>query len=649
MKLINIIPWQIKLVVLMLLMAVLPSFLISTSITGRLRDELKSNIDGQLIFSASSVSSSINSRIKKSIENLELIKKMVENKNLDPNDKIALMVSSTEKIDNFLSLSLFVKDNNKFSEVVSTEKDAIHREGNQVISLTNMLDKVDLNNLAIDNDKLPYLSTPIYKREIKTWTCRLILKVNVPKLPPSYLVAQLDLNDIEKEIDNHFLNKIGVLFVTNESKMKFLSSRLITNLPEEITADANSVLKGGKSVLFKNSYSSEQYGNYISCFSISETPKWVVVSAIQEDAAYATVREAFMFFSIFVLISALLSVIIALLFSKHLSKPIIKMANTSELIANGNFDAAVDYPAKDSIGVLNSSLSQMGKQLKYNFNEIERQKEELEDYSKNLEKKVEQRTFELSESNKELKRAYKKVLELDQEKNEFLGIAAHDLKNPLVAISSFAEILLEDKNLTKEQYEDFLKEINKASKRMFRVIKDLLDVNALEQGKINIQMEPVSIKGVFNDLIMLFRENISKKNINIIEYYNEASEIISDRNIITQILQNVFSNALKFSPLNKNIYLSAQPAEDDQTIIIKIKDEGPGFTDSDKMKVFQKFAKLSARPTGGEDSSGLGLSIVKKLVELLGGRIDFESEIGKGSEFIITLSKSSIDKNLDEN
>jgi len=106
-------------------------------------------------------------------------------------------------------------------------------------------------------------------------------------------------------------------------------------------------------------------------------------------------------------------------------------------------------------------------------------------------------------------------------------------------------------------------------------------------------------------------------------------------------VQNIISNAIKFSQPNKKIYITIRNSEEPQHIDISIKDEGPGFTENDKKKLFQKFAKLSARPTGGEHSSGLGLSIVKKLVEMMNGKIRVESEHGKGAEFILTFPQAN--------
>lgn len=637
-RIINKIPWQIKLVILMLFMAIIPGILISYGITGIIRDELKSNINGQLIFSSNSIAASIDSEVKKNRDLVEFTKNIIENPRLGADEKIALMVSSVEKIDNLLLLNLTVKENNRFVEVLNTQKDIIHTKDNQHITFPNSIKEKLFSKFNFENTNEILIDRPFYSKELRAWIFVIILHTNSPSLPNGYLTALFNLTEISEEIESNILSKIGSAFVSDLSKTKFLTNKFLTDIPEIILNDAVSLLNSKTGMTLVNNYYDKKIGGVVCCFSRTKNVNWIVISSIKEKSAYAAVNEAFMFFLIFIIISVLLSLITAYIFSKHISKPIIKMAAVSKEISTGNFDARGDYTAKDSIGLLSDSLGQMGERLKSNFGEIENQKKELEDYSKNLEKKVEQRTSELNESNKELKKAYHRVLELNEEKNEFLGIAAHDLKNPLTAISAFAEILKEDKELPEDQREDFLDEIAKASSRMFSIVKNLLDVNAIEQGKLNTAMEEVSLKSINADLISQFKEATAKKEIKIIEeYLSNKYSVYADPNLTMQILQNILSNAIKFSPPNKNIYLKVRDAVEPKLIEVCIKDEGPGFTEEDKKKLFQKFARLSARPTAGEHSTGLGLSIVKKLVEMMNGTIRLESQPGSGAEFIIKL------------
>ena len=319
------------------------------------------------------------------------------------------------------------------------------------------------------------------------------------------------------------------------------------------------------------------------------------------------------------------------------------MADAADEIAKGNFNTVVNYSADDSIGLLGQSLIKMSNELDQNFKDINRQKLELEDYSKNLEKKVEQRTADLVKANEEINRSYQKVLELIKEKNEFLGIAAHDLKNPLASIKGFTNILLEDPELPAEMREDFLKDIMGASNRMFDIVTNLLDVNAIEEGKVKIKIESTSLELIINQIVHSNNELASKKEIKIFLQVDESNIYVKvDKNITLQIIDNLVSNAIKFSPPGENVYISYRDNIDNNSVFVYVIDEGPGFTEEDKKKVFGKFARLSAKPTAGENSTGLGLSIVKKLVELQGAKISLESEFGNGATFILELPKGEI-------
>jgi len=622
----------------MLMMAILPGLLISYSITSLILNELRGNINEKLIFSSNSISSSINSKINKSLEIQDLIKSTIENPDISANEKVEFMISNIRKIDNIISISLFVDNGGDYNQAFFTGKDFLKKGDREIIPIDSSQEKIDPGIFDIKNRRLPFISTPVYNKALETWVCWEVTGIKLNKLSPSYLVCQLDLSDVVSDLENHLLNRIGTLFVTDTSGKKFLTNNFLLQLPDQIITDAQSLVNNKNKVALVNNYSDPPLGNFVSSFSPANAVNWVVVSIISKSSAYAVVNQALLFFLFFAGISIILSVIVAVLFSKHLSRPIINMAKASTLISSGNFDVSVDYKAKDSIGLLNESLSKMGKQLKKNFADIADQKGQLEEYNKNLEKKVEDRTNELNESNIELKKAYRRVLELNGEKDEFLAIAAHDLKNPLFAISSFADTLKHDEDISEEQQHEFLSAIIKTSNRMSLIIKDLLDINTIEQGKINIKPEKVSLVPLISELKKQNLENISQKNLTIIENYNnDLNDVFADNNLTFQVIQNILSNAIKFSPVNKNIFISICLSEDCMMVETCVKDEGPGFTEEDKLKVFQKFARLSAQPVGGDFSTGLGLSIVKKLVELMHGSITLKSEKGNGAEFIISL------------
>lgn len=637
-NILNKIPWQFKLLVLILVLGIGPSIVISFKVVQFVKDEFKSSINSQLIFSTKAIVSNIDATFQRNKETSEILRQSIENPEISPEQKVNFISAFVRESNNILSAKLFFYDNNKFVDIISSTKDSI-KESN--INLFDLIQNKSIQDDIHQNKIL--ITSPKFDRNISIWYNWIILPVVLPNKLKAFLAVQINLTPIANDIENHLLSKIGKLFILDERKEIFLTKEFTNNVPTIILEDAVSQLQKENRVSLINNYKLQDSKSIVSSFGYPKEVNWVVVCNIEEDAAYATVNDFIIFISLFISIATLLAIIISLIFSKFvISKPIENLATASQKIARGSFDVPINYLAKDSIGVLNSSLNQMGLQLQKNFQEIEKQKKELEDYSKNLEIKVQERTFELHEANQELKKAYQRVLELNEEKNEFLGIAAHDLKNPLTAVSAFADILINDKDLSKEQHDDFLNEIIKASERMFFIVKNLLDVNAIEQGKLNTKLEKISLISVVEELHSQFKDALQKKNITLnIKNEIEESFVLADYNLSLQVVQNILSNAIKFSQKDKNIFVTLRNSKDNEYIELSIKDEGPGFTEEDKKKLFKKFVKLSARPTAGEHSTGLGLSIVKKLIEMMNGKIELVSEAGKGAEFIISFVKAS--------
>ncbi len=288
-----------------------------------------------------------------------------------------------------------------------------------------------------------------------------------------------------------------------------------------------------------------------------------------------------------------------------------------------------------------------------------------------LERKVQKRTVELRESNLEVHRQLEildsqareiemtnselqfvntslahsnlELSELNKEKNEIMGIVAHDLKNPLSNIKMLAKLMRHEAvTLSSAEVEEFATDIQNSSERMFDLILNLLNVNAIEQGGIQLHPAPFDMRVVVQSIAHNYKQSAEAKFIQL--RINTASElgadpvqVFADRNATVQIVDNLISNAVKYSPLHKAVTVCIKPNLVCKRVRIEIQDEGPGLSEDDKKMLFGKFARLSAQPTGGESSTGLGLSIVKKLAEVMNGNVWCESELGRGATFVVEL------------
>ncbi len=226
----------------------------------------------------------------------------------------------------------------------------------------------------------------------------------------------------------------------------------------------------------------------------------------------------------------------------------------------------------------------------------------------------------------------------NQLKNDLLAIASHDLKNPLQTIMGFASLL---KEKLKNDYEfSMVERIERASQRMLRLIIELIDTAAIESGKIELHKEPLDLSDLARAVTEQNQPNASQKNIVLHLQLAELAMTIGDKHRLMEVLDNLVSNAIKYSPRNKNVFITTMVHANHVRCVVK--DEGQGLSEEDLKKLFGRFQRLSARPTGNESSTGLGLSIVKQLVELHGGRVWAESEgKGKGSAFCVELPKEN--------
>lgn len=228
---------------------------------------------------------------------------------------------------------------------------------------------------------------------------------------------------------------------------------------------------------------------------------------------------------------------------------------------------------------------------------------------------------------------------LNFEKNNFLSIAAHDLKNPIYSISMLAKVI-RDEQLKREEVVEFSSDIINISDRMLELIRNLLDINAIENGKFKVDIINDEISYTIQKVFESYKERAKNKNIKLhFSNNSEGKKVRFDENALIQIADNLISNALKFSPFDKNIFVKIE--NDDNYLYFKVKDEGPGVTPEDMKKLFGKFTKLSARPTADENSTGLGLSIVKQYAEIMNGNVYCESIQGEGAEFILKLQLST--------
>lgn len=233
----------------------------------------------------------------------------------------------------------------------------------------------------------------------------------------------------------------------------------------------------------------------------------------------------------------------------------------------------------------------------------------------------------------ELEVSNRRLTHLNQEKTEFLGIAAHDLKNPLTVVGCTAELIgyLEDRTEVLQAAAD----IRATCLRMSQLISSLLDANAIEEGRFSSRVERCELAPLVAESVRNNAANAQRKRIDVEVGSGPDLVARADRAALVQILDNLLSNAIKYSPPGSRVRVSCHAGEG--RVLVAVRDQGPGLSEADQAKLFRRFTRLSAKPTGGESSTGLGLSIVKRLAEAMSGTVECSSRLGDGATFRVSL------------
>lgn len=236
-----------------------------------------------------------------------------------------------------------------------------------------------------------------------------------------------------------------------------------------------------------------------------------------------------------------------------------------------------------------------------------------------------------------LKQAQDELKELNELKNQFLGMASHDIKSPVSRIEmTVQKILKEKKSLTSEQVEQ-LSKVKDEAQTILNLISDLLNVVKIETGKMGIEKEEISLENLINEIVKINEQSAKAKKLEIETTFDKGipSKFLADPNRLIEVFDNLISNAIKFSKSGGKIRVHIKKAK--EGVEISVSDQGIGIPKNELPKVFDRFARISSKPTAGEKSTGLGLSICKQIIGLHKGKIDVDSEIGKGTTFTIFL------------
>ena len=231
------------------------------------------------------------------------------------------------------------------------------------------------------------------------------------------------------------------------------------------------------------------------------------------------------------------------------------------------------------------------------------------------------------------RQAVEQLERLNRAKSEFVSIVSHEFRTPLTGIQGFSE-MMRDEQLTLEEMREYAGDINKDSQRLNRMIDEMLDLDRMESGRMTIHPERMDLNAVLDEAVNRVRPNAPNHTLSL-DLQGDLPSIHADRDRLTQVASNLLNNAVKYSPTGGRITVKSRA--DGGQVRIEVRDEGLGIPPEALETIFERYSRVDSQATKDIPGTGLGLPIVRQIVQLHGGKVWAESELGRGSVFHVTL------------
>ena len=293
-----------------------------------------------------------------------------------------------------------------------------------------------------------------------------------------------------------------------------------------------------------------------------------------------------------------------------------------ETASSGALDQRIDTTSRDELGALAEEFNRMAEQLEGSY--------------ANLEQKVDERTQELAATLEQLDEKSRELETASRHKSQFLANMSHELRTPLNAILGFSQLLRgEVYGEINAKQAEYLDDILTSANHLLALINDILDLSKVEAGQIELEVAPFSLREALERGVVMVRERATKDGVSVaLAGFPETDVVTGDERRVRQVIFNLLSNAVKFTPQGGTVDVSAVRVNGE--VRVSVADTGPGIAPEDHDRIFEEFQQTDAGAAHRE-GTGLGLALSKRLVELHGGHIWVDSELGKGSTFVFTL------------
>jgi signal transduction histidine kinase len=455
------------------------------------------------------------------------------------------------------------------------------------------------------------------------------ITIAVPERAPGrgVVVAEIDLRSVQQVVERARIGTAGYAYVvdsrgelvTHPDRNLVLRHTSFASLPQvraalrrpaSVSADAATIGR-------------DQDGTKVlSAFQTVESVNWRVFVEEPLSEAFAPLESAIWRTVLLLIAFLILAIATSVLLARRLVRPIESIQAAAAKIGSGALDQRIEIERNDELGALADEFNRMAAQLQ-------------ESYS-SLEQKVAERTRELAKALGELDEKSRELEAASRHKSEFLANMSHELRTPLNAVLGFSQVLRERMfGELNEKQAEYVEDILSSGNHLLSLINDVLDLSKVEAGQVELGVAPFSLREALEHGVVMVRERAMKEDVRVaLAADAEVDVVVGDERRISQVIFNLLSNAVKFTPAGGTVDVRATQANG--KVMVSVADTGPGIAPADYERIFEEFQQTDAGLGHGE-GTGLGLALSKRLVELHGGRIWVDAELGRGSTFVFTL------------
>ena len=350
---------------------------------------------------------------------------------------------------------------------------------------------------------------------------------------------------------------------------------------------------------------------------------WAVILEEPIDAALANVEKLKRYALILLIVGLVVGAVVIAWVSSRMIGPIRELHQGAEIIGGGNLDYRVNIKTGDEIEWLAEEFNKMAGELMVSY--------------ATLEQRVKDKTAQLAEANSDLEEANYSLVKANKAKDEFLGVMSHELRTPLNVVLGYSQMVKEGLfGQVNPEQERALQKVIMRSKELLSMISEILQVTSIEAGKLKVEIQEINLGELLDELRATYEIPMDKELTFNWDYPSEPWVMITDGDKLKHILQNLINNAIKFTDEGR-VAVSARYCTETEMAEFKVADTGTGIEEELLPSIFEMFRQLDSSVTRNHEGAGLGLYIVKKYTDVLGGKIDVESTVGKGSVFTVTL------------